>query len=110
MSSSARSLLFVLVGLTAPVTACSTNVGDECTASVECGPGRSCDKASRGGYCTVSPCSPNSCPNNSVCVRFENDQTFCMALCSAQDDCRDGYDCVEDDGAPVAYCRQAGAR
>ena len=105
----ARSLFPAVLGFAAQLIGCSTNVGDECTASAECGPGRFCDRASRGGYCTVSPCSPNSCPDNSVCVRFENEQTFCMALCTAEDDCRDGYECVEDEGAPVAYCRQANA-
>ena len=110
MRMPARYALPALLGLAMPLVGCSTNVGDECTSSAECGPGRFCDRASRGGYCTVSPCSPNSCPDNSVCVRFENDQTFCMALCSSQDDCRDGYACIEEEGAPVTYCRQTNAR
>jgi hypothetical protein len=40
-------------------------------------------------------------------VRFENDDTFCMALCHGEDDCRDGYTCTESEGAPVPYCRQS---
>jgi hypothetical protein len=87
--------------------ACSTEVGDECTSDAECGEGRICDRASRAGYCTVSPCGPNSCPANSVCARFANDLTYCMALCESNEDCREGYTCTEDTAAPVPYCRQS---
>lgn len=87
--------------------ACSTEIGDECASDAECGEGRLCDRASHAGYCTVSPCGPNSCPENAVCVHFANDLTYCMGLCDNDDDCRDGYSCVEDKGSPAAYCRQA---
>ena len=94
------------LGLLLASAACSTDIGDECASDAECGRGRLCDRASRAGYCTVSPCAPNSCPENSVCVRFENDQTYCMALCDTSEDCRKGYSCIEE-GAAAPYCRQA---
>lgn len=108
MRRSVRSVLRLVgaLGLLLASAACSTDVGDECTSDAECGRGRICDRASRAGYCTVSPCAPNSCPENSVCVRFENDLTYCMALCDTHEDCREGYSCV-DRGAPVTYCRQS---
>lgn len=93
-------LLFLLT-----LTACGTEIGDECSSDVECGNRRICDQASKGGYCTISPCTPNSCPANSVCVEFENEQTYCMAVCESGDDCRDGYSCDESTG-PAPFCRQ----
>lgn len=101
-----RLPLFVLLPLfLLGLPACSNEIGDECSADAECGPGRFCDRASRGGYCTISPCSGDSCPANSVCVEFPNEETYCMALCESSGDCRGGYECV-DDGAPASYCRQ----
>lgn len=85
---------------------CSQEVGDACSSNAECGTGRICDRASRGGYCTVSPCEPGTCPENSVCVEFENEATYCMALCDTSDDCRGGYTCDDETGA-APYCRQA---
>lgn len=99
-------LAVVALCLLAFQASCGTDVGDDCTTDAECGEGRICDRSSRGGYCTVSPCGPSSCPENSICVRFENDQTYCMALCESSEDCRPGYECTER-SAPVPYCRQA---
>jgi len=105
--TSAAVRLFAALTLLGTSGACATQIGDDCTSDAECGEGRVCDRTSRAGYCTVSPCAPNSCPENSVCVRFENDVTYCMGLCESNDDCRTGYTCTDDDGAPVRYCRQA---
>lgn len=98
--------LAILLTLLAAQASCGTDIGDSCLADSECGEGRRCDRSSRGGYCTVSPCGPNSCPENSTCVRFENDQTWCMATCDNGDDCRGGYTCT-DELSPVKYCRQS---
>lgn len=104
----AAGAALLLAGAFGPLGAgCSTEIGDECTSDAECGEGRVCDRASHAGYCTISPCGPNSCPENSVCVRFANDLTYCMGLCEHNDDCREGYTCIQDNGAPVPYCRQA---
>ncbi|MCB9521803.1 MAG: hypothetical protein H6702_00305 [Myxococcales bacterium] len=87
-------------------TGCEKAIGDDCTTDTECGQGRICDRASRGGYCTVSPCARDTCPADSVCVEFETDESFCMATCGSSDDCRTGYTCDEETGA-AAFCRQA---
>jgi len=84
---------------------CSAEVGDACSSDVDCGQGRVCDRSSRGGYCTVSPCAPGTCPDNSVCVEFENKESYCMALCDSDGDCRSGYRCDDETGA-APYCRQ----
>lgn len=100
--------LSLLLSGCALLLACGQEIGDECNSSAECGTGRLCDRASKDGYCTVTPCTvaPNSCPDNSLCVEFVNEQTFCMAGCSEDDDCRDGYECVEHDASDHAYCRE----
>ncbi len=100
--------LSLLASACAFLFACGQEIGDECNSSAECGTGRTCDRASKDGYCTVTPCTvaPNSCPENSLCVEFENEQTFCMAGCADGDDCRDGYECVDHDASDHAYCQE----
>jgi hypothetical protein len=52
--------------------ACGDEVGDECSLSSDCSPqgDRFCDISSPGGYCTIIGCDYDSCPEESVCVRF----------------------------------------
>lgn len=90
------------------LVACGTDVGDDCSSDAECGVGRICDRNSRGGYCTVSPCNPGTCPDDSVCIEFENRATYCMAWCDESADCRPGYYCATYGGgnASAQYCRQ----
>ncbi len=102
--------LHLFLTLTAILTllACGQDIGDACNSSAECGAGRLCDRASKDGYCTITPCSvaPNSCPENSFCVEFMSEQTFCMAACTDNDDCRDGYSCVDHDASDHAFCQE----
>ena len=51
---------------------CGKEIGDDCVVSSDCSPNgdRFCDQSSRGGYCTVLGCDFNTCPDESVCVRF----------------------------------------
>lgn len=51
---------------------CGKEIGDECVVSSDCDPNgeRFCDTSSRDGYCTVQGCDFNTCPDESVCVRF----------------------------------------
>ncbi len=98
-----RASLLLVFALTA--FGCGKEIGDECLSDSECGPSRTCDKTSTGGYCTVSPCSADTCPDGAVCVTFATTDTYCMASCEESDDCRDGYECSRD-GTDTPYCRQ----
>ena len=89
------------------VAGCGAEIGDECTSNTQCGTGRICDRTSEGGYCTIAECEGNSCPANSVCVEFENEESYCMALCDTSGDCRSGYVC-DDQTGPAPYCRERG--
>lgn len=40
-------------------------------------------------------------------MTFDRDTRFCMAVCEADGDCRDGYTCRNDnnfEGEPFGYC------
>jgi hypothetical protein len=60
----------VLLALT--LAACGNQIGDECSINSECSPSgdRICDTTSPGGYCTIFGCDFDTCPEDSVCVRF----------------------------------------
>jgi hypothetical protein len=130
-------LAFLGLALVIPLAAgCGKEIGDECTFDSDCSPDgdRTCDISSTDGYCTVLGCDHDSCPDDSVCVRFfvasfENrpcDQVtedvstddctpdevctlrnqcvpstaeirFCMASCGDSGDCRDGYECRNEE-------------
>ena len=98
--------LFILFTLCLTQAGCKRLVGDECTADAQCGDGRVCDLLSEGGYCTLSPCERGACPEESICVLFENRQSFCMVTCQSTDDCREGYLCDEATGV-APFCRQS---
>ncbi len=97
------SLIVMALCLSATLAGCSAQVGDACLTSQECGTAGLCDTSSPDGYCTQTPCSPNGCPDEAVCVEFEGDQTFCMLRCEVDGDCRQGYACRADRG-PIKFC------
>ncbi len=97
-----RHSLLAAFGLLA--LACGPEIGDECSSDAECGSGRICDLSSTDGYCTLGGCTANSCPENSVCVTFRNSESYCMAICDTDEDCRSGYVCDGVNGAH-AFCR-----
>ncbi|HET7540298.1 MAG TPA: hypothetical protein VFK05_10525 [Polyangiaceae bacterium] len=119
----ARLAAFSLPWVTAALMllGCKPKIGDDCTVSTNCSTtgDRLCDVTQPGGYCTVFNCEPGSCPDDSRCVNFGTTlspidgcatsqanspykRSFCMAHCSKDSDCRDGYRCLEpkDDCAP----------
>ena len=51
---------------------CDSSIGDSCRIASDCSPygDRICDSTSPGGYCTVAGCDWDTCPTDSVCVRF----------------------------------------
>lgn len=82
---------------------CSPAIGDDCGSNVDCGTGRFCDRSQPGGYCTIANCQTNGCPDDSVCIRFDNDESYCMFACGGGGDCRSNYNCVKGFGVH-AFC------
>jgi hypothetical protein len=95
--------------------ACSHEIGDQCTTSVDCDPNgtRSCDLSQPNGYCTIAGCDQSSCPSSSACIRtFPTEflSTPCDPTCVGSGDCAMGCQadevCVEKWDAvsePVTY-------
>ena len=77
---------------------CAAIVGDECTVDVDCGQGLTCDISMPDGYCTLGDCDLSACPDEGVCILFDEDTSYCMQPCKADGDCRAGYVCVTDFG------------
>lgn len=92
---------------------CTPKIGDKCTISTDCSAtgGRLCDITEPGGYCTVFNCEPDGCPDNAGCINFGAElslvngctasqgnspyqRSFCLAACSSDSDCREGYSCL----------------
>jgi hypothetical protein len=94
--------LFFALSLMLALYGCTPEVGDACTASVECGVGQVCDTTAEAGYCTLYDCTSSSeCPSDSVCADFGG-LSACMKPCSSNDDCRsdEGYVCRADLAGP----------
>ena len=111
ISNIRRILVLLLLGTIGGMwVGCGNVVGDPCIADSQCGAGRQCDTRSFEGYCTIEGCEDNTCPANQMCIEFKNAQTYCMATCVEQNECRDGYEClfIEDDtlNESIGYCRQ----
>ena len=96
-------LLVFAAGL--PVVGCAPAVGDTCATSVECGnEGEICDVTVPEGYCTIPDCALGTCPDNSICVRFDDETSYCMASCEAAEDCRDDLACIPYSDTGLSYC------
>ncbi len=110
LASSLCRALPVVLGLLVGLSGCSRKIGDSCKYSTDCSVAgdRLCDITQAGGYCTIGGCEPDGCPSGeSACVAFTEpscpnlptsirfSRNFCMATCSDNGDCRDGYQCVE---------------
>jgi hypothetical protein len=94
---------------------CTPKIGHQCVLSTDCGTqgGLVCDPTVPGGYCTLTNCQPNLCPDEAACVLFESNlpgcavndrngpmgartgESFCMEQCHKQSDCRAGYICAD---------------
>lgn len=95
--TSAFLLSFSALGACAPI------VGDACETQSDCGRSLFCERSMPDGYCTLKNCEDEGCPDEGVCIRFSADVSWCMAPCSGNGDCRDGYTCVKDFGTH-AFC------
>jgi hypothetical protein len=65
-------VLWSLVAALAVFGACGKEIGDACVIHSDCSPDgdRICDPSSLDGYCTIQGCDIDTCPGESVCVRF----------------------------------------
>jgi hypothetical protein len=113
-----RALVLLVASCCAGGLGCGQpQVGDSCATNSDCVgsqdqvPAPVCDTAQLGGYCTVTSCTPNSCPDNAACVFFDTAGTTCpyppatgssecMRVCKSGSDCRDGYVCSSPQSAP----------
>ena len=97
----ARALFLALVLSLGLTTACAPAIGDDCTNDAQCstGDGEVCDISVEGGYCTVQDCQVNGCPDDAVCITFDQTSSYCMAYCEDDDECRDGQVCRRDIGS-----------
>ena len=96
-----------------PTTTTGPDTGAACATPEDCDEGLTCIDSDRfpGGYCSAL-CSDASCPEGARCVAGFGAK-LCLAECTADGDCRDGYQCwagvcqptCESDGE----CGSAGA-
>jgi hypothetical protein len=91
------ALLVALLGF----AACSKNIGDSCTANVDCkiDGTRFCDVAPPGGYCTVEGCDVGTCPVEAVCISFYTpifDEPCTYDACNSVGSCAADERCVCD--------------
>jgi hypothetical protein len=117
-----------LVPLLACLVGCSHAIGDACGNNVDCSIAgdRFCDIAPPGGYCTVEGCGVTSdgkdtCPGDSVCIRFftavqtrpcvynasfpRGDATSDGLSCDVDERCVCDGDLAADDSCPTtAHC------
>jgi hypothetical protein len=105
----------------AGLAGCTPEVGDSCALSTDCSSDgtRVCDTSEPGGYCTILNCTGtnlgSTCPEYDICVQFSQNvpgcpnnshepspisQTFCMAGCATNSDCRADYSCKSPSGQP----------
>jgi hypothetical protein len=98
-----KVLLPVVVGL-GLCAGCAAEIGDECGSNVDCSTNgdRVCDTSAPGGYCTILGCRAGTCPEEAVCVVWDDgvaERQLCMRTCGSGSDCRDDYQCFD----PTAY-------
>lgn len=99
------SSLLTVGALTMGGAGCASGIGDECTTSAHCiVEDGICDTTAPDGYCTRTPCETGACGKNGVCIEFSNGETFCMATCKSNDDCRSGYRCIRSPISDANYC------
>jgi len=102
-------LTVFMAGLVAFVAGCDSEIGDSCSANVDCSSNgdRLCDTSQPGGYCTVEGCSATSCPGGSVCVAFFPTSTL-ETPCEPATEDRLGDDAATDDCAFYEVCLTSG--
>ncbi|MBS2028655.1 MAG: hypothetical protein JST54_12185 [Deltaproteobacteria bacterium] len=89
-------------GLCMPAT--SSDVGDSCSSSTDCGPSELCAAGWPGGYCFAD--CPSGCPVGSHCfTHFTDGSSACLETCTAGSTCRNSANvCVDFDNDGVFEC------
>lgn len=85
---------------------CGKEIGDDCVVSSDCSPNgdRVCDISSPGGYCTIQGCDFDTCPEESVCVRFFTGN-FSNRTCVRETEDVSSDDCTFDEVCSLAgFC------
>jgi len=84
-------------------------LGDACNASLECALGDQCFSEAAtswpGGVCASGPCNPtdgSGCREGGACIPTTGGGGVCVAGCTDDDACREGYAC--QDGACQPAC------
>lgn len=90
------------------LSGCRTVVGDSCESALDCSDGLDCELTMPDGYCTRRECDTFGCPDEGICVVFDDYSSYCMQPCSEDAECRDGYICIQDFGAHP-FCHSASA-
>jgi hypothetical protein len=86
--------------------------GQTCLSDINC-MGGVCTRESEGypdGYCSTLDCDSNADCNGGVCT-VQSSNTVCKSPCSADSDCRTGYDCINGTSptnGSVRYCQPTG--
>lgn len=78
-----------------------SNIGNACTSNVDVDEGYSCIQESKsqahpfvGGYIVKFDCSQdNPCDPGTKCIEADSAVTLCLARCSSDTHCRNGYSC-----------------
>jgi hypothetical protein len=108
-------LVVGLLGSLGGAVGCAPKIGDKCSVSTDCSVqgDRLCDPTQPAGYCTIFNCEPNRCPEEAVCVAFNEpscsspalsrrfQRTFCMFVCKSDSDCRSDYRCLDTSSDPA---------
>ena len=91
-----------------PKVSASAIVGSQCAGSGDCNSGL-CLQDFPGGYCSSS-CGGHlaTCEPGSGCYQLQSGSAFCLAVCQADSECRQGYLCdfveTNEDGKAKGFC------
>ena len=96
------------MALVLTLTGCRNVVGDSCESALDCSDGLDCEVTMPDGYCTREGCDSLGCPDEGICVLFDDHTSYCMKPCSEDADCRETYVCVQEFG-PHPFCHFAAA-
>ena len=95
-----------VLALVLMLSGCRTIVGDACESALDCSDGLDCELTLPDGYCTRSECDTLGCPDEGICVLFDDHTSYCMQPCAEDAECRDDYVCVQDFGTHP-FCHSA---